>query len=257
MDEATRTQHGLRKQWTLLWSSGPSLGLTWTMNAWASPINPGEHQRWFRGAVQLENIWSPSQCLAAGGPLHVECLFCLPNRHATSAGNSCNWLRAVSLFKNPEKLTCWCHLWQTFCLDSSFWQVPSNLQSGRFYSLTFIGSFLSREKRSLLFSLFFFLNWRVQEKACNFNFPQMCLSCGPWSLLPFRGSYNRASIWAQPVQYANSISKERLFNPRFFLLLIVCYSFVRQVKDRGRQRRCCFLINIIWWFCLPLGKTIN
>lgn len=166
-----------------------------------------------------------------------------------------NWLRAVSLFKNPEKLTCWCHLWQTFCLDSSFWQVPSNLQSGRFYSLTFIGSFLSREKKSRLF--FFFFNWRVQEKACNFNFPKMCLSCGPWSLLPFRGSYNRASIWAQPVQYANGISKEKLLNPRFFLLLIVCYSFVRQVEDRGRQRGCCFLINIIWWFCLPLGKTIN
>ena len=113
-----------------------------------------------------------------------------------------NWLMAVSLFKNPEKLTSWCHLWQTFCLDSSFWQVLSNLQSGRFYSLTFIGSLLSREKNS-----FFKKNWRVQEKACNFNFPKMCLSCGPWSLLPFRGSYNRASIWAQPVQYANSISK--------------------------------------------------
>ena len=91
-------------------------------------------------------------------------------------------------------------------------------------------TYRSGEKRSLLFSLFFFLNWRVQEKACNFNFPQMCLSCGPWSLLPFRGSYNRASIWAQPVQYANSISKERLFSPRFFLLLIVCYSFVRQAE---------------------------
>lgn len=76
----------------------------------------------------------------------------------------------------------------------------------------------------------------MQDKAGNFNFPKMCLSCRPWRLLPFPCSYNRASVWLGAVPCASCISKEVLSEPCLSVLLIVWCSFVRQVEGRAGEK---------------------
>lgn len=75
----------------------------------------------------------------------------------------------------------------------------------------------------------------MQDKAGNFNFPQMCLSCHPWRPLPFPCSYNRASVWLSAAPCASCISEEVLSEPCLLVLLMARCPFVRQVEVRAGE----------------------